>query len=193
MNNQIVLGSGNLYIMELPANGTIPTDEVIETSANRIGYIKGGASLEYKPTELEIKDDSNVFINRYVTATDVTFKSGILTWDLGVLAKLTAECTYSDNTNTGIRTLLIGKAGAAEMKKYIIRFVHEKNALDSIKITLVGTASEGFSLAFAKDEETTIDAEFKAISQDASGTQIKITETYSVSGGNQGGDGEDEE
>lgn len=50
MNDQIVLGSGKLYVAAY--TGEVPTADIIETEENRVGYIKGGASLEYKPTEL---------------------------------------------------------------------------------------------------------------------------------------------
>ena len=88
MNEQIVLGSGKLYVMALPADGVVPESNTIEVEDNRVGYIKGGASLEYKPTELQIADDSGTFIRRYVTSEEVTFKSGILTWNVDVLNKL---------------------------------------------------------------------------------------------------------
>ena len=178
MNEQIVLGSGKLYIMALPADGVVPATSTIETEANRLGYIKGGASLEYKPTELQVADDSGTFTKRYVISEETTFKSGVLTWNTQVLNMLSQANSYVDSNGT--RTLKLGGVGAREMSKYIIHFVHDKDASNSIKITLVGTASSGFSLAFAADAETVIDAEFKAVSQDASGTQVVITETYTA-------------
>ena len=41
---------------------------------------------------------------------------------------------------------------------------------------IVGQNQAGFSLAFAKDKETVIDAEFKALAQDDEGTLIKYIE-----------------
>ena len=41
---------------------------------------------------------------------------------------------------------------------------------------IVGRNNSGFSLAFAKDKETTIDAEFKAIPMDNEGTLIIYAE-----------------
>ena len=95
MTKQIILGSGDLYITSY--NGTIPTDTVIETEENLIGYIKGGASLEYKPTEYEVSDDAFKVMKRYVISEETTFKSGVLTWNLEVLNKLIAAGTYSDD------------------------------------------------------------------------------------------------
>lgn len=52
---KIVLGSGKLYVVEFSEN--IPENAVLETEENRLGYIKGGASIEYTPTFYEAKDD----------------------------------------------------------------------------------------------------------------------------------------
>lgn len=43
MTDQIVLGSGKLYIMGF--DGEVPAADLIETEEHRVGYIKGGASL----------------------------------------------------------------------------------------------------------------------------------------------------
>lgn len=176
MTDQIVLGSGKLYIMGF--NGEVPGAEIIETEENRVGYIQGGASLQYSPTELQISDDSGTFIRRYLTKEEVTFKSGVLTWTLEVLNQLSCAGKYTDEN--GVRTLKLGGSGAREMKKFVVHFVHEKDDGNTIKITIVGTASNGFQLAFAADKETVIDAEFKSISQDKDGTQVIITETYAT-------------
>ena len=45
-----------------------------------------------------------------------------------------------------------------------------------IWVVIVGKNEAGFSLAFAKDAETVIDAEFKCLSQDNEGTLIKYIE-----------------
>lgn len=177
MNEQIILGSGDLYVCAYTAGSAIPSDATIETEANKIGYISGGASLEYKPTELEVKDDSGAFMKRFTISEEVTFKSGVLTWNVETLQKLSQVNSYSDRE--GVRTLKLGGKGAREMTQYVVHFVHNYNASNNnLKITLVGTASNGFSLSFAKDSETVIDAEFKAVPHDATGTQVIITEEY---------------
>ena len=55
MSDRIVLGSGEVYIDEF--SGSIPQDNAIETAAKRLGYIKGGATLSYKPTTYKAIDD----------------------------------------------------------------------------------------------------------------------------------------
>ena len=52
MSNKIVLGSGKLYVVaatKTSSGYTIPADNSIEISDNLIGWIQGGASLEYTP------------------------------------------------------------------------------------------------------------------------------------------------
>ena len=50
--------------------------------------------------------------------------------------------------------------------------MHEDKADGDIRVTIVGNNQAGFSLAFAKDKETVIDAEFKAMPLDTDGTKI---------------------
>ena len=176
MSEQVILGSGNLYIVAF--NDAIPADATFETETNMIGYIKGGASLEYKPTEYEVKDDNENICKRFIISEEITFKSGILTWDTSALSKLVASGTYEDDATNKVKTLKLGGVGAREMAQYAIRFVHIKADGNTVKITLVGTASNGFSLAFASDKETVIDAEFKALGHDTDGTQVIFEETY---------------
>lgn len=180
MTNQIVLGSGALYVMPYVAETGIPTDALIEVAANQMGLIKGGASVEYKPTEYEIFDDSYAVHQRFITSEEVSFKSGILTWNVETLKNLIAKGEYTDDTTGKTRTLKLGGKSARKMDEYIVRFVHTySDGINALRITLVGTASNGFSLAFSPDKETVIDAEFKAKAHDADGVQLIIEDGYS--------------
>lgn len=180
MANQIVLGSGTLYIAPYVSATGIPEHATLEVGANQMGFIKGGASVEYKPTEYEIFDDAYNVHNRYVISEEVTFKSGVLTWDLAALKKLTAKNTFTDDAVSGKRTLTLGGQGARLMDEYVIRFVHTYSDGNKLRVTLVGTPSNGFSLAFAPDKETVIDAEFKAKAHGTAGAQLIVEETYTV-------------
>ncbi len=174
----VILGSGDLYIVAF--SGTLPADDVIELAANKVGHIQGGASLEYKPNEYEVSSDTGEVLKRFVISEEINFKSGVLTWNLETLANLIASCSYEDDTVNGKRTVTIGGKGAREMSEFVIHFVHTEADGNKFRVTLVGTASNGFSLAFAPDKETVIDAEFKAIAHDGDGTQVILTEEYSV-------------
>lgn len=173
---KIVLGSGTLYVVEFA--DTVPDAATIETADNVIGKIQGGASLEYKPTFYEAKDDSGAVVKTIITEEEAVLKSGIMTWNGKTLAKLssTARVTEAD----GIRTVKIGGIKNNNGKKYIIHFLHEDPEDGDIRVTIVGQNQAGFSMAFVKDKETIVNAEFKAQPQDTEGTLIKYVEAYTV-------------
>ncbi|MDD3401399.1 MAG: hypothetical protein PHT58_07220 [Eubacteriales bacterium] len=180
MNNETVdeirLGSGELYHMAF--TGTIPTHADIEIATNRTGYIKSGATLEYKPELKEVFDDLRKVIKTFLVKEDVTFKSGLMTWDLQTLELLSASGTYVDDETTHKRTLTLGKAGAIELTQHLFRFVHTKTDGNKFRVTLVATAQNGFSLAFKPDDATVIDAELKAAAHDSDGTLVILEEEY---------------
>ena len=176
--DSIVLGSGKVYVTEYDATAGVPEDSVIETEANRIGYIQGGATLEYSPTFYEAKDDLGIVTKSILTEEEATFKTGILTFCADTLAKLCSTGRVTEDATNKIRTIKIGGVGNDNGKKYVIHFVHEDTQDGDIRVTIVGKNEAGFSLAFAKDSETVIDAEFKCQSQDSEGTLILYKEEY---------------
>lgn len=169
---KIVLGSGKLYVMDYSTE--IPENSVIETDTNRLGYIKGGASIEYKPTFYEAKDDLGMVSKKVLTEEEAILKSGIMTWNLNKLTKLcnTGRVTEAN----GIRTLKIGGIGNYDGKKYVIHFLHEDEEDGDMRVTIVGNNEAGFTIAFAKDAETVVNAEFKAQPADDDGTLIILQE-----------------
>lgn len=177
MSDKIVLGSGKLYVVEASKSGsgyTIPADNVLETNENLIGYIQGGATLEYTPEFYEAKDDLGYVSKKYLTNEEAILKSGVMTWSGDTLAKLTSTARVT--TATGKTTVKIGGIGNYNGKNYVIRFVHEDSEEGDVRITIVGSNESGFELAFAKDAETVINAEFKAVPNDSSGTLIIFEE-----------------
>lgn len=169
---KIVLGSGKLYVLEF--SGQIPENNVIETEDNLLGLIQGGATLEYKPSFYSAKDDLGLVEKEILTDEEVIFKSGIMTWNGKTLEKLCSTARVTEAS--GKRTVKIGGIGNYNGKDYIIRFVHEDEQDGDIRTTVVGKNQAGFSLAFAKDKETVIDAEFKAKPHDSEGTKIIFEE-----------------
>lgn len=172
---KIVLGSGDLYYKEF--DGTIPDNSVLEADENKLGYIQGGATIEYKPTFYTAKDDLGVVQKTIITEEEATLKSGILTFNGKTLAVLCETARVSESK--GIRTVKIGGLKNANGKKYVIHFHHKDKIDGDIRLTIVGKNESGFSLAFAKDKETVIDAEFKCQPQDIEGTIIKYQEEIS--------------
>ena len=101
MADEMILGSGYLYITEFTT--AIPADGDFEVAANKLGYIEGGASLEYKPTFYTAKDDLGLVTKTVITDEEVTLKSGICTLNGNTLKKLSATARVTEGS---IRTVL---------------------------------------------------------------------------------------
>lgn len=177
---KIVLGSGKLYVIAATKVNdayTIPADATIEVDTNLLGYISGGASLKYKPTFYEAKDDLGLAYLKILTDEDATLESGVMTWNGQTLDKLVSTATINEDAETKVRTVKIGGIGNYDNTQYVIRFLHEDKTNGNIRVTIVGSNNGGFEMSFAKDKETVINAEFKAVPCDAAGTLITYTES----------------
>lgn len=171
LNKKIVLGSGKLYCVEF--TNTIPDDKTLETDENILGLISGGATLSYEPEFYTAKDDLGLAVKKMITNETATLKSGIMTWNADTLQKL---CNTARVTSDGNKKVVkIGGVGNYDGKKYVLRFVHTDDE-GTIRISIVGANEAGFEIAFAKDEETVIDAEFSAFPMDDEGTLILYSE-----------------
>ena len=172
---RITLGSGKLYVTTYDGT-TTPEVDTVCVEDNLLGYIKGGATLEYTPTFYEAKDDLGYVIKTIITEESALLKSGILTFNGNTLNKLCDTGRVSEDTTKKRRILKVGGIGNAQGNKYVICFHHEDPVDGDIWVLIVGQNQAGFSLAFAKDAETVIDAEFKCLAQDAEGTLIQYIE-----------------
>ena len=103
--DKIILGSGKLYCTEF--TGELPADSDIETDDNRLGYIKGGATITYSPSFYEAKDDLGVVTKKIITEESASFKSGIMTLNAKRLSVLCNTGRVSEKDN--IRILKIGE------------------------------------------------------------------------------------
>lgn len=174
MAEELILGSGKLYVTEF--TDTIPDNTTFEVADNILGYVSGGASLEYNPTFYEAKDDLGLVSKTILTDEEAILKSGICTLDGNTIAKLCATARVTEDTENKKRTVKIGGIDNDNNKQYAIRFVHKDG---NIRVTIVGKNQSGFTLAFAKDKETVVDAEFKAAPNDDEGTLIIYEENIS--------------
>ena len=168
----ITLGSGDLYFVEY--DGTVPEFSEIDAPENLLGRIQGGATLEYKGTWYEAKDDTGKVVKTIITEEEATFKSGILTWNGNTLATLCSTARVTENS--GQRIVKIGGVGNYNGKSYVLIFRHTDPIDGDVYITIRAVNQGGFSLAFAKDKETVIDAEFKCLPMDDDGTLIQYME-----------------
>lgn len=168
----ITLGSGDLMVKEY--TDTMPEYTAFSEETDLLGRIKGGATIEYSGEWYEAKDDSGKVVKTIITSEEALLKSGVLTWNGKTLEKLcsTARVTESE----GKRIVKIGGVGNANGKSYALCF-HHKDPIDGdVWIVVRGVNQGGFALAFAKDTETVIDAEFKCLPQDNEGTLIQYVE-----------------
>ena len=180
MAERIVLGSGKLYVTTATLSSgvySIPADGTLEVSANLLGYIKGGATLEYTPSFYTVKDDLGIVSKKFLTEEAVTFKSGILTWNGNVLDKLSSTATVDETVNKK-RTVKIGGIDNYDNQMYCIRFVHEDDAEGDVRLTVVGNNTAGFELQFQPDKETVLNAEFECVpGVGSAGTLVVFEET----------------
>lgn len=167
---RIILGSGHTYVTEF--TNTIPEDSQIEVEGNLLGATSGGASLEYSQELYTAKSDDGTKTKTITVDENAVLKTGIMTLNAENLKKLVA--TGRTSTKGNRTTLKIGGANNDNGKSYLVRFVH-KDAVDGdVRITLVGKNQGGLTMAFAKDKEVVVDAEFKGESMDAEGTLVQI-------------------
>lgn len=183
---RIILGSGYIHVGTFVKGQTIPNPEDFCTNETLFGYIKGGATIEYTAEFYEAKDDMGKVAKSVITEEGATLKSGIMTFSGNTLAKLcdTARVLERDSTVNGkkYRVVKVGGTGNANGAKYVICFHHVDAVDGDIYIMIVGQNQAGFSLTFAKDSETVVDAEFHALPMDGEGTLITYTEEIVATG-----------
>lgn len=170
----ITLGSGDVYYQEYDEAVGMPDVSTICASGNLLGRISGGATLEYKGSWYTAKDDTGKVEKTLITDEEVTFKTGIITWNGKTLAVLTATARVTESG--GMRYVKIGGIANDDRKSYIICFHHTDKIDGDVWVMIRGKNQGSVSLAFAKDKETTVDAEFTAQAQDDEGTLITYVE-----------------
>ena len=171
--DKITLGSGNLLIKEYE-EGNFPAHTDFDDEADLLGHIQGGAELAYSGEWYDAKDDSGKVIKTIITNEEATLKSGVVTWNGTTLAKLCSTARVSESG--GIRTVKLGGVGNHNGKSYALCFHHTDKVDGDVWVVVRGVNQAGFTLAFAKDKETVIDAEFKCLPQDDEGTLIQYVE-----------------
>ncbi len=170
--NTITLGSGKIYIQAYAEE--MPTVETLCVDDNLLGYIKGGAALEYTQEPYEEKDDLGIVSKIIVTNEEAVLKCGLLTWNGETLKKLIDRCQTTEAE--GKRTTKIGGAGNAQGGYYAICFKHEDKTDGNLWILIKGTNTAGATLTFAVDEGTLVEPEFKAMPHDEAGTLVELIE-----------------
>lgn len=178
--SNITLGSGKIYLVAHTTE-EVPTPETVCVTDNLLGYIKGGASLEYTQETYEESDDLGYVSKIITTSEDVVLKCGLLTWNGNTLKNLIDRCTVTESG--GKRTAKIGGAGNSQGGKYAICFHHEDEIDGDLWILIVGRNTAGVTITFAKDSGTVLEPEFKAMPQDDNGTLVQLIEEIDTTSG----------
>ena len=170
--DDITIGSCKVYLTEY--TGTLPTRDSICVEANRLGYVKGGASVEYAETTVTEKDDLGYVRKTITTDEEVKVKLGLITWNGASLTKLINRSSTSEAD--GIRTTKIGGGGNEQNKNYVLCLHHEDSADGDVWVMIAGRNTAGASLKFATDGGSLVEPEFTALPHDADGTLIELYE-----------------
>jgi hypothetical protein len=168
----ITLGSGKIYLQAF--SESMPTVDTLCVDDNLLGYIKGGASLEYTQETYEEKDDLGIVSKIITTSEEAILKCGLLTWNGKTLQKLIDRCGSTEAA--GKRTTKIGGSGNAQGGYYAICFKHEDPTDGNLWILIKGKNTAGATLTFASDSGTVIEPEFKALPHDDDGTLVELIE-----------------
>ena len=170
--SRITLGSGKIYLQAFA--DAMPTVEDLCKEENLLGYIKGGAALEYTEETYEEKDDLGLVSKIITTSEEALLKCGLVTWNGATLQKLIDRCGVTESD--GKRVTKIGGAGNAQGGYYAICFFHEDKVDGNVWILIKGRNTAGATLTFAADEGTVVEPEFKAMPHDEDGTLVELIE-----------------
>ena len=181
---KVTLGSGKLYMKEFL--GSLPETfkallAEMEKEENHAGWIKGGASIEYKPTMTTEKDDLGHIVKEVLTDEEATFKTGLFTWNGETLSKLCS--TARVETKGKYRILKIGGTNNDDGKQYVVIFKHIDPKYPPLYVAIVGTNSAGLQIAFARDNTSKLEPEFTALPCDDEGSLIYVVEARVEGGG----------
>ena len=169
-SEEIILGSGDLYIVEF--TGEIPEDTEIEKDDNRAGNIKGGATLEYSIESQTVQDDKGRVKKTIITKETVLFKTGLMTWIKKFMQAIIQTARIDETTKTGHRVYKLGGLANLNKTRYLWRFVHTRDDGRKLRITVTGKNTGTISLAFQPENETVVDAEITADTLDSAGTLV---------------------
>lgn len=170
-----VLGSGHNYI--LPYTGTIPTPAQIVAQCvpeKRFGTTYSGATLTYTVETHEESDDMGFVVANILTKEEVKLKLGAFSWNLDMLTKLASTARVVDDG--ALRVARLGGLDNDSGANHLVVFEHVDKKQGNMYIVIVGSNSNGLSMAFAKDNVTKLEPEFKAVPQDDDGTLVMIIE-----------------
>lgn len=175
MSREIVLGSGKIYCLPYVDGEAIGSLRAYCKEENRLGLVKGGASITYEVTPYEVFDDLHEIYKRFVIGEKASLKTGLITFDLETMERILGNSNYFIDENTGVKTLKLG-GHTREQEQFIVVFEHERRDGSRLIVGLAATNDAGLNLNLLPDKETQLDAEFNAVSNDSNGCLLIIEE-----------------
>lgn len=159
-SDTILLGGGAVYIMPIEGITSIPDDRVIEVDKFNVGWCESGAKIQYKPKLAEVYNQYEQLVKRCITRENLTFKTGILSWNLENLSQL-SNAHFLPATSENLERRVVF-TGTGALNTVLLRFVYIKENGKAIRFTMIGQGGNGFGLDFS-DKATSIDAEIQGI------------------------------
>lgn len=171
IDERYAIGACDIYTADF--NGaTIPANEDLEIEANRLGTVKDGASAVYSATVYKSSNDLGTRKISIITEENVDVSFNLFTWNDECFYKL---CSTSSVEETATEIIVsIGGLGNQRNQNYIVRLVQRDSLQGDMRITIVGSNAEGFTLTVAKDKEALIPCKFSATALDSNGTLLKL-------------------
>lgn len=178
MPKRIVLGSGKVFVIELPDTFSTADPEALITTyaidANEFGAIKNGATLTYTPTTYTVQDDLGRFVKTIITSEAVTLGCGLITIGGNTFNVLVDTARVSTSSTTGAQIIKIGGTGNSKNKTYLIIFQHIDPKDGDIYVIITGKNTAELQFTLQPGSETILNPTFTAEAADDDGTKVII-------------------
>ena len=177
--DEIILGSGHAYVVaesqsvSLAGNASLSTVKTFistyAVSANLIGHIKSGATLNYSKTTYTEKDDYGEVTKTIATDETVSLAFGLIDYKTGLLDKLISTADTTNDSTSGAELTVLGGIANDDGAKYYVIFKHEDAGDSDLYVIVRGTNIANLAAAFAPGAGTNWATEWKAEPFDTSG------------------------
>ncbi|MCQ2330398.1 MAG: hypothetical protein MJZ55_00240 [Paludibacteraceae bacterium] len=171
VERSLQLGSGRIYVKKVTDETKIPSLKALCIEANQIGFIKGGATIEYTIDTKEIYDDLRMVNEKFITGEHAKLTSGLLTWNKSVI-----EALINNETTDFDGSILVGANGLSKMDKMIVIFEAIPNTGNVVRrFGMIGVSDSGLKMQYNPEDATVVDISFAAVA-DEDGHYIRIEE-----------------
>lgn len=159
--NEILFGSGDLYIVPEGVDFDTDTEEEIEDALIKIGESSGETSLNFTQEFVDVKGGAkNQTLATFATNEEIMFNAGVVTFDLSKFKEILPA--YFEENETERR---MGLGGIMTIPIQRLRFVHHKKA-DGKRIILDmfrAMNQSGLQMTFNPEQESVFQTEFKLL------------------------------